>query len=277
MTRNFGISYLTTAPLGAPDALLLAHKLGYCAIGIRVAPLTPGGDFSPLGENPVLLRQTKDLIKDTGVAVFDVEGVRLDERTRGHSFERLLAVSGELGAKAISVIGDDPDEPRLVESFKDLCDAAAPYYLEVTLEFMPYSKVPDANSALRILRQVQRPNARILVDFLHVSRSSTTRQDLASIPPQWLSHAQLCDAPAQMPKTREELIHTARRGRLLPGSGGIDIRGMLQALPDDLPLCIEVPNAEQLALHGAEEWARRSLSATRQTLGVESSAVTSRT
>ena len=271
MRRQFTLAYLTTAPLGAPEALLLAHKLGYYAVGIRLAPLTPGGDFSPLGENPVLLRQTIDRIKDTGVTVFDVEGVRLDEQFRSGSFDRQLAVAGELGAKAISVIGDDPDERRLVDAFAGICDAAAPYHLAVALEFMPYSRVPDSNSALRILRQVQRSNAKILFDFLHANRSKMTREDLAAIPREWLSHAQLCDAPAEIPTTREGLIHTARRGRLLPGAGGIDVRDMVQDLPDGLPLSIEIPNAEQLALHGTEEWARLALSATRRALGDESS------
>jgi sugar phosphate isomerase/epimerase len=266
MKREFALAYLTTAPLGVPEALLLAHKLGYYAIGIRLAPLIPGGDFSPLGENTALLRETITRIEDTGVTILDVEGVRLDEQFRSGCFDRLLAVSAELGAKAISVIGDDPDEQRLIGSFAELCDAATPYHLAVALEFMPYSKVPDSNSALRIVRQARRSNAQIVLDFLHASRSRMTRADLAAIPPEWLSYAQLCDAPAEIPATREGLIHTARRARLLPGDGGIDICGMVQDLPTSLPLCVEIPNAEQLALHGAQEWARRALSATRQAL-----------
>jgi sugar phosphate isomerase/epimerase len=269
MNRKFALAYLTTAPMGALEALLLAHKVGYYAIGIRLAPLSPGGDFSPLAENVALLRQTIARIKDTGVIVFDVEGVRLDEQFRPGSFDRQLAVAGELGAKVVSVIGDDPDEQRLMDSFAALCDAAAPYHLAAALEFMPYSRVPDSNSALRLIRRTPRSNAKILFDFLHASRSNMAREDLVAIPPEWISHAQLCDAPAEIPTTREGLIHTARRERLLPGDGGIDIRGMLRDLPDGLPLSIEIPNAEQLALHGAEEWAHRALSATMQAVGEE--------
>jgi sugar phosphate isomerase/epimerase len=266
MKRNFALAHLTTAPMAAPEVLLLAHKLGYYAIGIRLAPLSPGGDFSPLSENPALLRQTLALIEDTGVAVFDVEGVRLDEQFRSGSFDRQLGVAAELGAKVVSVIGDDPDEQRLVDSFAGLCDTAASYHLAVTLEFMPYSRVPDSNTALRILRQAYRPNAQILFDFLHAHRSNVTRGDLAAIPRDWLSHAQLCDAPAEIPTTREGLIHTARCARLLPGDGGIDVRDMFRDLPDSLPLSVEIPNVEQVALHGVEEWARRALWATRRAL-----------
>lgn len=268
MKQEFALAYLTTAPMEALEALLVAYKVGYHAIGVRLAPLSPGGHFSALGEHPALLRQTVARVKDTGVTILDVEGVRLDERSRTGHFNRLLEVSAALGAKAISVIGDDPQEPRLVNSFADLCDAAAPYHLEVALEFMPYSAVPDANSALRIVTQAQRRNARIVVDFLHATRSNTTREDLAAIPREWLGYAQLCDAPAEIPATREALIHTARYERLLPGAGGIDVRGMVADLPAGLPLSVETPNVGQLALYGAEGWARRALSATRQVITV---------
>jgi sugar phosphate isomerase/epimerase len=184
----------------------------------------------------------------------------LDEPSRGSCFARLLETAAELGAKVICAIADDPDEKRLTQSLAELCDAAAPYGLAVGVEFMPYSRVRDANSALRIVRQACRSNARIIVDALHAHRSNTTSDDLAAIPPELLSHAQLCDAPAEAPSTREGLIHAARYTRLLPGAGAIDLRALVRALPEGLPLSIEVPNAEQVALLGAEEWARRALS-----------------
>src|SRR3984885_15301269 len=154
MGREFTLSYLTTAPMGVSEA-----------------PLSPGCHFCPLCEDAVLLRDTLAFIQDTGVAAFDVEGVRLDEQFRQGSFDRQLGIAAKLGAKVISVIGDDPDEQRLIDSFAQLCDAAAPYTLAVALEFMPYSLVADANGELRILRHAQRSNAQIAVDFLHVNRS----------------------------------------------------------------------------------------------------------
>ncbi len=60
------------------------------------------------------------------------------------------------------------------------------------------------------------------------------------------------------------MIHTARSARLLPGDGGIDLRGLLKALPDDLPLSLEIPNDEWLPRLGAEEWGRRALAAARR-------------
>lgn len=248
------------------EALRLAQKVGYSAIGIRLAALTPGGHFSPLCENVALLREAISSIRSTGVNILEVEGVRLDEEFRPGSFDRELGVAAALGAKAISVVGDDVEERRLIDSFAGLCDSAARYNLEVALEFMPYSKVRDSKDALRILREARRSNARMVFDFLHASRSYMTPSDLSIIPHGLLSFAQVCDAPAEIPTVRETLIHTARGERLLPGTGGIDIRGFARALPVDLPLCIEIPNVKQMAQFGAEEWARRALAAARKTL-----------
>jgi len=264
MQRIYSLAYLTTAPMAPPDALLLAQKLGYQAIGVRIAPAAPGGDFSPLIEDSAMLRDTLARIRDTGVPVFDVEIVRLNENFRADQFKRFLETAGKLGARAILVAGDDPDEGRLTASYAAFCDAAAPFNLTADLEFMPWTAVRDAKSALRIITNADRPNGRVLVDSLHAGRSTTTLADLAAIPGSRLSYAQLCDAPAEIPTTHEGLIHTARCARLLPGEGGIDLLGIVRQLPADLPLSLELPNDERLPRLGAEEWARQALAAAKR-------------
>jgi sugar phosphate isomerase/epimerase len=255
MQRIYSLAYLTSAPMAPPDALVLAQKLGYQAIG---------GDFSPLTEDPAMLRDTVARIQDTGVPVFDVEIARLNENFHADQFKRFLETAGTLGARAILVAGDDPDEGRLTASYAAFCDAAAPFNLTADLEFMPWTAVRDARSALRIITNADRPNGRVLVDSLHAGRSTTTLADLAAIPGSRLSYAQLCDAPGEVPTTQEGLIHTARCARLLPGEGGIDLVGIVRQLPSDLPLSLEIPNDERLPKLGAQEWARQALAAAKR-------------
>ena len=270
--QSFTLAYLTTAPMEPVEALSLARSLGYSAIAVRLAPLTPGGHYSPLAENAALLREALARIRDTGVSVFDIEGVRLDEPFRRGSFDRQLDTAKALGARVLTVIGDDPNEEAMTTSFAELCDSAAPEIL-VALEFMPYCHVPNADSALRLVRRAHRANARIVCDVLHAHRSGMGPAQVPTIPPHYWSHAQLCDAPSEIPITRDALIYTARSARLLPGTGAIDVRGMVHALPDDLPLSVEVPSTEQLARLGAYEWARRALLATSQAIDNERSDV----
>ena len=261
MQRAYSLAYLTTAPLAPPDALTLARKLGYQMIGVRIAPAAPGGDFSPLADDPLLLRETLARIKDTGVTIYDVEIARLGAEFHIEQFRGFLDIAGKLGARAILVAGDDKDEERLIQSYAAFCDAAAGHGLTADLEFMPWTAVPDAKSALRIVTRADRPNGRVLVDALHAARSTTTLADIAAIPATRLGYAQLCDAPGEIPATHEGLIHTARCARLLPGEGGIDLIGILRRLPADLPLSLEIPNDERLPAAGPEAWARQALAA----------------
>lgn len=263
MTHIYSLAYLTSAPMAPPDALVLAEKLGYQAIGVRIAPAAPGGDFSPLATDPALLRETIRRIEDIGVPVFDVEIARLGADFKADRFAAFLETAGRLKARAILVAGDDPDETRLTESFATFCRAAAPYGLTADLEFMPWTAVKNAKAALRIVSNAAEPNGRVLVDALHAARSATTLDDIANLPRHLLSYAQLCDAPAGIPTSNDELIHTARCARLLPGDGGIDLAGLVRALPGDLPLSLEIPNDEWLPRLGAEEWGRRALAKAR--------------
>jgi sugar phosphate isomerase/epimerase len=61
------------------------------------------------------------------------------------------------------------------------------------------------------------------------------------------------------------MIRQARGDRLFPGEGGLDLRGLLAALPHDLPMSLEIPHAGGLE---PRERARRALQATRKLLGL---------
>ena len=164
--------------------------------------------------------------------------------------------------------GDDPDEARLTERFAAFCDLAAPFGLTADLEFMPWTEVPDLASAMRVVAAASRPNGGILVDALHFDRSHSRIEDLALLPREWLHYAQLCDAPAEFSATTEALIHTARAERLFPGEGGIDLQHFVRALPQDLPISLEIPTAALARQVPADERARRALDAARKVFAI---------
>lgn len=266
------LAYLTTVPLAPPDAVRLAAELGYDAVGLRALPAAPGGDASPLIEDASLRAETRRAIA-SGVPVFDMEIVRLAADFTVERFRPFLELCGELGVRAILTAGDDPDESRLTASYAAFCEAAAPYNLTADLEFMPWTRVPDACAALRIVTAAGQPNGRVLVDALHAGRSRTTLADIAAIPAARLSYAQICDASGEIPTTDEGLIHTARQARLLPGEGGIDLTGIFAQLPPDLPISVEVPNLKRAAELGIRSWAREALEATQAVLAIRDQAI----
>lgn len=65
--------------------------------------------------------------------------------------------------------------------------------------------------------------------------------DLISIPAHYLRAAQICDVVADMPASDAAIIAEAREGRLPPGEGALPLGELLEALPVDASLSVEMP------------------------------------
>jgi len=276
MARAFSLAWLTAAPLEPPEAIRLAAKLGYGAVGLRALPAAPGGPHDRLLEDRRLRAETLAAIRATGVGVFDLEIIRLGPEFTVATVAPFLDLAAELGARAVLVAGDDPDPARLVAAFAAFAAAAMPYGLSADLEFMPWTAVPDARTALAMVEASGAENGGVLVDALHFARSSTSLDDVAAIPRRFLHYAQMCDAPAAIPGTVEEMIHDARCRRLLPGDGGIDLAGLFARLPADLPISLELPAEAVKAEIGVEAWAARAIERARHLLATVDAAAAGR-
>ncbi len=260
-TRAYSLAYLTACHSTVPEALRIAAQTGYQYAGLRLLPNGPGAPKQDLIDQPAVLREAQAVQRDTGIGVFDLEIIRIAEGFNPQIYVPLLDAGAALNAKAVLVAGDDTNEARLTEGYARLCELMLPYGMTADLEFMPWTAVPDANAALRLVNAAGKPaNAGILVDALHVGRSSTTLEDIRALPRELLHYAQICDAEAGTHFTTAQMIHNARCERLLPGEGSIDVKGLFDALPSDLPVSVEVVHLNRMARVGHAEWARQSLS-----------------
>lgn len=262
MNPVLAIAPITTPELSPPESIAVAARTGFSHVGLRLLPSTSDGFAWPLATDPALLQDTLARMRDTGVGVLDIDIIRLTADCQPDAFMRFFETGAELGARAVLLAADDPDPGRLVANYAALCDVAAPFGLSIDLEFMPWTAVPDLAAAIRVLTEADRLNMGIVVDALHVDRSGTPTAALAEIRPAWLHYMQLCDGPAERPATTEALIHAARSERLFPGEGGLDLAGMLRALPRDIPISVEVPTETLARSVGAESRARRALRTT---------------
>ncbi len=262
MTRPISLAALTVIELTPPEIVQCAALAGYGHVGLRLLPVTPReASYDILGDTP-LRRELQSVLAATGVEVLDVEFIRLDAIVPVEKFLPLLETAAVLGAHNVLVAGYDPEEPRFTDRFAQLCDLAAPHAVNVNLEFFPWASVRSLPQAQRIVAASGRANAGILIDSLHFSRSGATFDQLAAVPAQWLHYMQLCDAPAARPTTTDALIHQARTERLVPGEGGLDLQGLLQHLPRDLPVGIEAPTRARALTMAPVERARRAREAT---------------
>jgi sugar phosphate isomerase/epimerase len=266
MSRSVALAALTVLELSPPDMVTCAAEAGYSHIGLRLIPATPTEvSYATIGDTPII-RATLARLVETGIRCLDVEILRLKPETRVADFLPVLETAARLGARAALVAGNDPDEGRFAQHFGELCDLAAPFGIAVCLEPMPWTDVRTFAQGARILGRIARANAGLLIDSLHFDRGGSHASEIADVPAAWFRYVQLCDAPAERPTTTEGLLRQARAERLLPGDGGLDLRGILRALPPDLPLSLEIPMETLAKTVGAVERARRALAATRKLL-----------
>ncbi|QSE79366.1 sugar phosphate isomerase/epimerase family protein [Rhodococcus koreensis] len=266
MTAPLGLAALTvldTAPLEQVD---LAEKHGFDTIGIRLLPAAPGTTAYPLHEDPAALDALVRRLEDSPIEVFDLEIIRLGADFDEKDYVPLLEAGARLGARAVLVGGDDRDRARLTDSYARLAALCSNYGIVASLEFMPWTAVPDATAAVEIVSQADGPARSVLVDALHVGRSSTTAADLTAIPREWLHYAQMCDGSVPAPTEDAELIRQAREERLVPGAGGIPLADIWSTLPADLPVSVELPNEPLRRSVGTDAWLARLVAATREVL-----------
>jgi sugar phosphate isomerase/epimerase len=126
---------------------------------------------------------------------------------------------------------------------------------------MPWVEVSTLRKARRIWELAGKTNGAILVDAIHFFRAQNDFSELKTLN---LRYAQLCDAHPGVPADMQEMIRQARGDRLVPGEGTLDLRGLLAALPAEIPLSLEVPMAQSLP---PLERARRALEAMKRLLG----------
>lgn len=258
--RTYSLAYLTSCHVTPPEAMRLAADLGYQQVGFRLLPNMAGGPQQFMIGQPEVLRETLTVQKDTGVQVCDLELIRIGANFDASDYLPLFEIGAALKARAVLVAGDDTDEARLANSYAQLCELMRPFKLTADLEFMPWTALKDVKTTRRVIEAAGSPaNAGILVDALHVGRSTTTLDDIRAIPRALLHYAQICDAQAGLNFTTEQMIHTARCERLLAGEGNIDVKGLFAALPQDLPVSVEVVHLERMKHHGQRAWARLCL------------------
>ncbi len=268
MKREYSLAHLTVLALPPMEMIDVAARAGYQHVGLRLNRVTPAEPLYPLTTDRVLMRGTKARLAATGVGVLDVELARMDPAHDAQSYLPLLEAAAELGARHVITQLPDPERVRAVDRFAAICELAAPLGVGIDLEFPSWTETPDLAEAARVLQSVDMPNAGILIDMLHFHRSGSRLDLLAALPRRWFRFAHVCDAPGERPTTLEGLIHAARSERLFPGDGGIDVRGILACLPQDIPCALEIPGDTLAGRVGLAEYARRALLRAREHLDV---------
>lgn len=267
MARQFSLAHLTVLGCAPPEMTYIAARAGYDFVSIRPIYMgLPGEPNYALAENKEMLRQTKRALADTGVKLHDIELARICDGVDVKKYVPAMEVAAELGGRAVLSSIWTTDRNFYIESFAELCDLAKTFGLTVDLEYVPIAGVFNLAGALDVLNTIKRENAGLMIDTHHFQRVGDAVEALDTVPREWFHFAHLCDAPAEIPTEREELIRIMREGRLYCGEeGGIDVAGIINRLPE-VVYSIELPNLARAKEWGYAEHAHRCLQTAKEYL-----------
>ena len=268
--RKFSLSYLT-APVQSPlEAIVIGEGAGYDHLGLRLHDPQTGEAASPLVGNRALLTQACRLLADTGLTVLEVEAWALIAG-RGHKHaDAVFEAAATLGSPRLSVVADRAGRIELAEicdQFAGLAEAAARYGLCVDFEPIAHRAAGNLSNALAVVNAGRDWGAGLTLDMLHIDRMGLTLDQLRSIDRHILHTIHLCDAPPASDDL-ETMIDQSARTRLVPGEGALPLREYLAALPDNLPLALEIPMERLGGELSPEDRARWAIRASRAFLQI---------
>ena len=234
---------------GPADFVASCATAGWDACGIW---------FDAATWNDALAREVRRRLDDTGLIALDMEPIFVTPD--GDHGEAVIEAATTVGARNLLVVSRGVDDQRFADRFTELCDLAAVHDIGCSLEFMAFMSVRTLPQALAVLDRVDRHNAAVLVDNLHLARTGGTIADVAAITPSRLPYLQLCDAPSGSP---DDLIVEALDGRLLLGAGGLPVSELVEVLPPHTALSMEIRStALRSALPDPVDRAREILTTT---------------
>ena len=235
--RPLSLAPASVADLSAAEVVECAAAAGFSQVGVR--PTDVVSDVPAVAE----------ALRRTGVELLEFEYVRIVPGPLADEQLRTVDAAAALGARFLLVVSDDPDRGATAAKLAALVERLAGAATTLALEFMAFTQVRRLADAVAIARQV--PGVTVLPDPLHLVRTGDAVDELAATDPGLIGYAQLCDAPAVPAATDPAaLAEEARHRRLPPGHGSLPLVGFLAALPDGVPVSVEVQSdqlREQLA------------------------------
>ncbi|SDI09932.1 sugar phosphate isomerase/epimerase family protein [Propionivibrio dicarboxylicus] len=259
MAYQYSLAHLTALGCPPPELAYVAARAGYDFFSPRLIYMgLPGEPNYALADNPEMLRQTKRAMASTGIRVHDIELARIYDDMHPTKYLPAMEVAAELGAKAVLSSVWTTNLDYATEKFAEVCDLARPFGFTVDLEFVPIAGINNLAGAAKMLRDVNRSNAGLMIDMHHFHRSHDNPEDLDRLPREWFHFAHLCDAQGEIPSDRDEFIRIMRGERLYVGEGGIDIANILKRIPSSI-ISIELPHLARAQEFGFAEHAFRCL------------------
>ena len=238
--NRLGIEFLSVFGMNPVEQVALAADLGCAYISTGLTQYPPGDAPWSLRDDPALRRNLIAAMRDRGVSISLGEGfiVRpgVEMRERGEEMD----LFAELGARGLGGVCIDPDLTRGADQLAVLAEMAHARGMLATLEFAPIMTVRNLAEAVAMVRSVDQPDFRICFDAMHFFRSGGTVAEIEALDPALIGYVQLCDVP--LVPVEPDYVQEAMIARLRPGEGDLPLADFAAAMPEDVPVGLEIPN-----------------------------------
>jgi sugar phosphate isomerase/epimerase len=266
---RLAIEFISVLGLPPVEFVHVAAELGCHRIGLACAPIVTLAElYEPwtLRGNPALVREVKQALADSGVSLSLGEGFLIRGGADIADQAGEMDILAELGAPLVNVVSIEGDPARNIAQFGAFAEMAAARGLGATLEYMPGMPVGTLAAARDLIMEIGKPNARLLIDAMHLYRSAGTAADIAALDPDLIGYAQLCDVP--LISIHDDYGTEARFDRRSAGDGELPLQEFVDALPADCVIGLEVPMRDKaLAGIGPADRLRPAVAAARTLLG----------
>jgi sugar phosphate isomerase/epimerase len=221
------------------------HGCGYVSTGLGPVPwkLERFPQWS-LREDAGLRRDMAAAMSDRGVALALGEGCIIRAGVDVRSYATDLDLFASLGALQISTVAMEPDVAKAQAQLALLAEMAGQRGMGVVLEFAPPHSINTFAAALSTIRGIAAPNLRLTIDAMHFFRSGGRIEQLEAVDGACIGYVQLCDVP--LASAESDYYKEASFGRRLPGKGELPLRALLAAVPDSVPVGLEIPMLAQI-------------------------------
>lgn len=253
--RILTLGFLNCPEIPPRELVEVAARAGFRSVGIRITGRRVGDPYAEIVGNSRAIAAIREEADAHAIRLSNISAYHLYPDVTLREVVPVLDAAQALQADLLVISCYDADYERFCTMLRGYADAAAQRAVRLAIEFVPFSKAPTLDHALRIVDRVGRDNLGLVIDPLHLARSGGQPNDLARIPANRFFLAQLCDAWTKCPEG-VDLATEARTLRLPPGQGALPVDEVLDALPAHLELECEFPTEENLRLD-PEQRARR--------------------
>lgn len=239
--ERIGIDHLTLAGVSPPDLIAAAAEAGARNVSLHLKNNT-----NPLGlpaysllDDPPLRRETLRRARELGVAIALVDGFVLFPGQPVEQYRPNFEVAAELGCRNVNSLSFDPDWQRTKDGLARMAELAAEYGATLNIETFRPGVIKSVARALEIIDGAGRPNMKLMLDTMHVTRSGEA-ESVQSLDPGLIGYVQISDGPVLQPDDaayQKEALYN----RQVPGEGEMPLAAMLRRTPVEVVVSGEVP------------------------------------